>query len=1624
MNTFTNMFNKNAVMSVDSTDCYDEIVHERFRVFLVFPKITTIECTAGTSAELYDVLKYFVLTHFMDDKYATVETIFSRTHIFLGTKPIKREAVPLSLYGVKNSDRFEIRIFGLLGGLKTPSQFNEVALKSAILLPTYSHVAECERAIVSQWVQQSAHAEDDNDRQFKAETSLYTMVVQWLNDKNIDPDFIVKLMEDINVFIRLFLSSKDTAGCIYAIVSFIKFRTGKALFTQQNVIKFIQYFRDLFNDDLQQQSFETVFASARDYLNKYDELRNAPIFKKLYKMGMYALSFSVFDAVGIDFNLFHFTTLEAEAMKRKFHMGPNFIHTMLETLLFICERGYQCIKTGSLDPIYHSGSTYEKWFEQAALLKSRGPLLGFPEAHGFTLFEFLADIRECIDKGEAMYKHANRVGEYEKKMLRSLVNDLKMILSDQTTKREAQKERDAPFCVCLYGGSSIGKTTITDMLFLQYGKTFDLPLGSEFKYTHNPTAKYWDGFNSSQWFVIMDDVAFMHPNKATAGDPSVMETIQTNNRVAFVPDQADLADKGRTPFRARVVIATTNCEDLNAVHYFQTPLAMQRRFPYTIDVRVKQEYIKDECMLDSSLTSIVDGEWPNYWEFIIKKPVPHGTERKGQRATLVEVEKFTEVDDFLAWFSRVSIEHERIQKLIGSSSLNMSEIKLCKQCFRSEKKCVCLQTQCLSFYERSKKSIVDRCVSYLMPPIERSLTREGYRAMGLDNQRIGVAERRLVEACSGDIMSLEDFDAPEFDEISRLQAMKRSFRIMGEKVQNHIGNPTIIATVIAACAVIGAAYKLYTFFNVGYDEQGSNLSKEIGSKPVGNDETNNVWFRDDYELSSFDVSSLSTSWNSLSEAQVVDRLSKNVISIVAGYHSSKEDRLMVRLGRAVCLAGHIYMTNNHNMPSEGDIQLQLIVDKASVGITRNITVRVTQGEIFRFPKDDVCIFRLRCLPTRADITSLFVTGKARFKGNGVLIGRTFDGAVQQNPLKAMCYGGKLTASNGCSIEETWKYSPTEPTVLGDCGSLVVCLSGMGPLIRGIHALGQPDRCFGACAIISREMVESYIKLFPEPLVVSNAPLLSSESAEREVSDLHSKSVFRYIEQGTANVYGSFGGFKPTPKSRVVPTLIQASVLEEGYEVKHDKPVMKGWGPWRKAAVDMVKPVTQMDVTVLTECKQSFLADILENLPKDQLDEIKVYDDVTTLNGAAGVKFVDKMNRHTSMGDPWKKGKKYFLRPIPEQDGLTEPMEFTEEIQSRINTIIETYHAGKRFMPSFCGHLKDDPTTFKKIQEQKTRVFCGGPGDWSFVVRKYFLSLIRVIQNNKYIFETAVGTNACSTEWGNMHSYLTQFGEDRIVAGDYRVYDKKMCPDMILACFDILRDICKAAGYTVQDLLVMQGVAEDTAFPLMDFNGDLVEMYGSNPSGHPLTVIINSIANSLYMRYCYAVLSPKKTSQNFKQDVALMTYGDDNVMGISKRSPFFDHTTIQKVLYDIGVDYTMADKEAASVPYLNISQVSFLKREWRWDEDVGAYLAPLDEESIGKCLTVCVRSKSLSAEYHAIAVMESMHREYFYYGKEVFNKKSLMFQRIVAKNDLELYTSENSFPTWEQFYDEFWKSSRN
>lgn len=1491
----------------------------------------------------------------------------------------------------------------------------------------------------------------------QAGNSLPTDMFYSLRVLSIGIEDILNSVESL-IILWYYLKRATTRGeRLMAFTTYCKCVSKQALTTSVLLSdKFEQFFNLVTNNyDAEVQSLESMFDILRNYMNDFEMLKKLPLYTKLYKFFMYALSLSLFEKFGVTFDNLAYSQIEAEAIKRKYHTGLDFAYTVADTMLFLCERGYQCMKTGTLDPIYHSDGKYTAWYKQYETLKFQSNFLATPEIHNINVFSYVTDLNDCIEKGNAIAKYAQLLADFERKAIRSALNDLEYIKATFITKRAAQKARRAPFSPLILGGSSVAKSAMVNIIANHLTKVYGNSLEDGFMYTRNSTEKHWNGLTSSASVIVIDDIAFMNPNAAPGIDPTMVEVISVNNNMAFVPEQAELGDKGKIAVRPDIFISTTNTEHLNAHAYFACPLAIRRRFPWVIDIIPKEEYVIHDCMIDGSkIPPCVDGCYPDLWHITIKKVVPVNKERECARAKLVIHKVFENIDDFLAWLSVEALEHRAQQQKAMLSNDNNKHAKICHTCYRVETKCVCNLISPLN-EELQSSNLLVACIA--SGPFA---TMWLYFVVLIMKYYV---KKRFLTAI------FDMFGGSYFMQFLLWLTPAATILAIGNaggRIQRHIG---VIQQLILFVGMIGTGgvlfHQLKKYFTVV--DPGNvqakvvipeSVSSNRGSAPEpSSEERNNVWYNDEYNLTSFDVSPASLSQIGVSDDEICTRLSRSCVQFIPRFEANGVP--VTRPTKAINVAGHIYMCNNHGLPEIDSFDLEIIRTTSKDGINPNITITVTQGMIHRFPECDICFINVRSVPPGPNIIKYFAKATLSGNFNGWYISRGMNGSVNKLVVKNLNLFKKKTVPQLGAYIDTWSGYSSQPTIKGECGSMLLTNSKLGPIILGIHYLGMVETCEIGAIAITDELVNRGINSFNDLIVQSGPPMISAPSAIRTLGPLHNKSVFRYIPDGIANVYGSFSGFKVAPKTHVQPSLLIDSMLKRGFTLNYGPPVMTGWRPWRNAAIPLTHPTTKINQDILKRCVDAFTNEILSSLSKEELGKVKVYDNFTAINGASGISFVDKMKRTTSMGCPWKRNKKWFTYSIPEQRGLPDAVDFVPEIMDRVDKIIENYESGTRNMPVFCANLKDEAKKLKHIAIAKTRAFMGGPTDWCIVVRKYLLSIIRLIQNNRFIFESGPGTNAQSTEWGKLRTLLTKFGLDSLIAGDYANFDKEMASLMILAAFDIILAICKAAGYSDEELLVVKGIAEDTAFPLMDFNGDLIETFGGNPSGHPLTVIINGLVNCLYMRYCFVILGcyekelRKKAAsgdpqfyglagdadkdynyaqvtpsggvrvENFKSYVSLFTYGDDNAMGVSKDIPWFNHTTISKTLADLGITYTMADKEAVSVPYIHIDEVSFLKRAWRFDKDVGAYLAPLEEDSIIKSLMINVESKSITREKQAIYIMASAMREYFFYGKSIYDEKQKMFREFVEENDLQHYVEESTFQTWHELRFQFWNNSK-
>jgi hypothetical protein len=1096
------------------------------------------------------------------------------------------------------------------------------------------------------------------------------------------------------------------------------------------------------------------------------------------------------------------------------------------------------------------------------------------------------------------------------------------------------------------------------------------------------------------WAIQMDDIAFLRPGACSDVDPTLKELLNVVNNVPYVPPQADLSDKGKTPVLAKLVMATTNCEDLNASEYFHCPLAVRRRLPYVIEVAPKRKYVQSNGIFINPDKLEASPGFPDYWDITVKKLVPLVENCGREMATLEVVERFNNIQDFVKHFGEAAKQHFINQDKGAAAEEFVKQVDLCPICVAYKEDCVC-STQV------EIQSVWEGICYYAFWAYVKWLT-WWFNFTWMQQCCAFVARYQWLRCW------LTHFVIAYLPETQFVRVMSGlAHRVRDKRMQLSIAFLTLLAT----------AFAVYTARKEETEEetlttQGNVLGTTEDDLEKSPD--TNVWYRDSVELMQFELPVPAGSLVGKTPEQLRSMFERNMVSVaiaeVGGAYRGNT--------RGFFYKGNFLVVNAHTLKREV-MKLTILRGKREPGVTPIITVEVKKSDFLINPHNDMAMIQISSMPPARDLSKFWCDTEIPIS-KMVGFGRTKTGDVDIRTV----WGVNLFHMPLKGLENEYPVlcgSISVETKGGDCGTLYMAETPRGFTFSGVHIAGYGEKV-GAMRVLASELNAMVDQLSQDVAVVSGdgEPTLTLQG-DVTLLNIHPKSVFRYLETGSGEIFGRLPGFLPKPKSKVCYTPFKRE-MEEHYDMKcnYTKPEMEGWLPVRNNVKEMVVPTVNYDRETLTKCKQSFLHDIVESLEDGWEGRLVELSNTAAVNGLPGVKYVDRLNINSSMGFPWNKTKKQFLEPcITEKypDGVT----FLDDVWEMVDSVERTYDQGHRAYPVFMGHLKDEPVTQAKRAACKTRLFAGGPVHWSIVVRKTLLSFVKMVQENKMTFEAGPGTVCQSIEWQQMREYITQFGDDKIIAGDYSKFDKHMIADFIMAAYWIIAQLHKRAGHDEAFCTRIMAIGTDTAYPLMNIKGELVMFYGTNPSGHPLTVIVNSLVNSLYMRYAYAKLGYDVGS--FKQNVALMTYGDDNVMGVSDNVPHFNHTAVQEKLEEIGVVYTMADKESSSVPYIHVDDVAFLKRKWRFDEDIGAYVCPLDEDSIQKSLMCWLPSNTLVPEEQMVEVMKSAVNEYFWYGKSKFEKERNFLISLAHKEPYVFYVTDSTFPTWQELFDRFWGVKR-
>jgi len=616
---------------------------------------------------------------------------------------------------------------------------------------------------------------------------------------------------------------------------------------------------------------------------------------------------------------------------------------------------------------------------------------------------------------------------------------------------------------------------------------------------------------------------------------------------------------------------------------------------------------------------------------------------------------------------------------------------------------------------------------------------------------------------------------------------------------------------------------------------------------------------------------------------------------------------------------------------------------------------------------------------------------------------------------------------------------------GMCGSMIFTAT-RNPVLIGMHSAGLEGtkRC-GAVLLHKKALLETK-KAF-EVTVAETTPLRTSIYGVdvSTTTDVHAHNAIHFLESEEMYNLEAFGQTK-LPQSRfnsdVQPSIIQKELILAGFEVKDTKPPKSAVRPTRHrhmTGVTKIKPPANPKYIKLAQ--GDFIAKIDAVCLGENHDFLRFvhplsYDDA--LNGVPGVKGFEPINPNTSINFPLSGPKHKFLmecEALKHEFGL-ETKRFVRvevdangdkqfiyelnfdpakaDVREETETLLSLMANGQRANVTFKTHCKDAPISFKKAANNKIRIISGAPVAMVIVSRCLTLALINAMTYFPTIFESAVGIDAAGKDWQFLADYLQSMsGGIRCGDGDHKDYDLDIRPDFSKPSFEILKHILVKADFP-QDLLdVYDGFATECIYPVYESSGFIFKAFGSGPSGHPLTVVINGLVGCLYLRYAYYSMHAKQLPEGqsmqlgtipyFHERVALITYGDDNNFDTHPDEPLFNMISAHDELALIGISYTDANKKVSEVPFKTIDEISFLKRTFHVHPELKARVGALDLDSVNRSLLF---SKGLPkgsvvsmAEITAGNMSQALSEAYLH-GEGVYKEYANLFSTLLDVVDEE------------------------
>jgi len=1428
-------------------------------------------------------------------------------------------------------------------------------------------------------------------------------------------DDMQKLIEDLLFLAFNLIRSPCAKERLLHCTAFIKYRYDKPLLTRDTVQKFMDSMHSITSwvkgfvtsETLQdgEETWDSAFVGFEEGFLTTTKVKNSKALQYLGKVTTKVmslmLSFNIGDATQI--------TKVIDRMSSTWE-ACNFIEFLGKAVCFFINKSKECWAEGSIKPMFEPDvEPVVQWYDNALSIIEDSKKLGDALAHGLDANLFFNRLTDSLCIGRTFVHLGRKNSTLDASVVTRTYTKLLSLTTEQSVREALQELRESPYSVLIMGPSGQAKSSLTMVMYHAHCSYFGLPSEDYYRYFFNPFDQYLSQYRSDKHTVIIDDIAFMNPDKSQAIDPGVAFVMQAVGNVAVSSNQADVADKGMIPLRPKLVIASTNVPHLNVSSYFTNEKAPRRRLAMNIKIELKAEYRNSQGMMSADAKRLVWDKYPNLWNITLYS-LQDTDHEKGfnvnsapkQGVRFVKVKTYTDIDEFIAFYIEELTRHKAEQGNFLAFDKKMKHVPICMTCRRS--RCVCkfedsnlqsdgretqrwLETRDVLPRRGADYNGTLRLAAILVTTsfLYTLMCYAPWSGVGLlilllITTEIATSYYGLRQVLSSPLLYII-IKCVVLTVLDNLDMYPRSRQLITAVIRNRsrkwwkagfaVEYQIVVGLIAAGVSMwVGLAYLKKPSIDQQADHEGTIPKAEL-------EEKQNVWKRDKMPLtiSDFGLRSLSHVGHF---QKVVDQCTLRLWRAKFSYMIS-EDKLKRVNGNVFRLCGQFILFHRHFLPeNETPVDVMLTLPQETGSNTFHFKLDMSKLT----HEGDIAIYPVDSLNRTTDFIGFFFKSMP-FQGayRGQILLRDNDGA-------STCLHSSEISRTSFTVDALgytnfWRAETQHVTINGDCGGLYMIDSPLGPVIAGLHVCyhnGAPHAIAVDQAMLSRLLAKSKTRLHV------SAPLrLNARNTELQMGPLHDRSPLNFIPDLAVEVYGSIvNAARPREKSKVRKTLYHDVLVRMGIKDLYGAPIMKGWEVNDKIVRPICGSRPNLDgdmLLLIGEWYGEQLSKIID------LGQVHTYDIGTAINGAVGIAYVDRLNMRTSAGHPWNKGKKEFLVPL--EDGR---FEFIPEIMEEIHATIENCYDGVLTNSIYTMSKKDEVRSKKKIEEKNTRGFCGGNIPAIVSQRVFFMGLARAIQNAGPPTGIAVGINAHGEDWSKLLEHMSVFPNG--MDGDYKKYDTIQTAKILMACKKTITTIEKNAGWQPDDIDASEVCLEDAFFPSIKAGGDIFKIiFGVLTSGFFLTAIANSIDNNILIRWAFVIIgkdqgrSVYESLAMFEANVRIVTYGDDVIITVSESCEWFNHDAIAEFFESVGITYTSADKkDKGAVPFKDPKDLEFLKRKFVYSEDHGRFVGPLSLESIEKSLLYYIPTENLDCgiEKQHMDCLRSICAELAYHGKTTYD----------------------------------------